>query len=223
MRMIPNAPRETATATAMKSCRKPSTDQCPIHGIANFSSNNAPYASRYTEARITKPQNVKKCARPGTDHFRSLRWPNTSRTCAKTRAPRSSDRLVSGWPALISRYRKATRLPATARPTTVMSRPRMRRTSTSPPRRDGRTGSVRAGVVPARLARVPHLRDPPVFPVQIEVGRSADAEGLVGPWPAPAGFVLLGRAAEVGAPQHAPPRPAAAERAAAEAVQQHQV
>ena len=44
-RMIANVMMPASAISAMKSCRKPSTAQLPITGIAKSSSNSAPYAS----------------------------------------------------------------------------------------------------------------------------------------------------------------------------------
>ena len=86
MRITENTPSEISAAAAMKSCRNPSSGQRPISGMWKSWSNSAPYASRYTVIKITKAQNVKKCASPGTDHRSSLRWPNTSTNCALIRS-----------------------------------------------------------------------------------------------------------------------------------------
>ena len=79
--------------------------------------------------RMTKPQNVKKCARPGTDHFSSLRWPKTSAASARSRAG-AVLRPGAAAPERISRDSHQTRRPATANASTVISRPRTSRTVT---------------------------------------------------------------------------------------------
>ena len=57
--------------------------------------------------RITKAQNTKKCAAPGTVHVSSLRWPKTSTTWFLTASPSlpvtPSTRPGAGWPLVISR------------------------------------------------------------------------------------------------------------------------
>ncbi len=63
----------SSTATAKKSSAKPSQGSRPIHHTAKSRSNSAPHASRIVNNRNTNPQNVKKCAMPGIDHFSNLR------------------------------------------------------------------------------------------------------------------------------------------------------
>ena len=53
--------------------------------------------------RTMKPQNVRKCATPGTVQVSRLRWPNTSTSCARSRAPRPSVRPGAGRPLRIRR------------------------------------------------------------------------------------------------------------------------
>ena len=57
--------------------------------------------------RMTKAQKTKKCAKPGTLHFSSLRWPNTSTSCVVTARPirpvTPATRSGAGWPLVIRR------------------------------------------------------------------------------------------------------------------------
>ncbi len=66
---------------------------------------------------------VKKCAKPGTDHFSSLRCPNTSETCAQIRAPSSSVRPLTGWPESVSLTSHRTRRTANRAMIAVMPKP----------------------------------------------------------------------------------------------------
>ena len=66
---------------------------------------------------------VKKCAKPGSDHFSSLRCPNTSEICAQIRAPSSSVRPLTGWPDMISLNSQKTRRAANNPTIAVMLRP----------------------------------------------------------------------------------------------------
>ena len=53
-------------------------------------------------SRMMKPQNVRKWAMPGTDHWSSLRCPNTSVACVSASRPGCSltawIRSGAGWP-----------------------------------------------------------------------------------------------------------------------------
>ena len=73
--MIANVMMPSSTATAKKSCRKPSASQRPTNGMWKSGSNSTPYASRYTVARTKKPHMVKKWAMPGIDQFSSRGLP----------------------------------------------------------------------------------------------------------------------------------------------------
>ncbi len=66
---------------------------------------------------------VKKCARPGIDHFSSRRWPKTSATWVQIRVPRSSVRPVAGCPDNVSLASQATRRTANTATIAVMPRP----------------------------------------------------------------------------------------------------
>jgi hypothetical protein len=79
--MIAKVAMPTSTATANRSSRKPIQAQCPIPGMANVRRNRSPYASMMVRTRMMNPQNVRKWATPGTDHFSSLRCPKTSLAC----------------------------------------------------------------------------------------------------------------------------------------------
>ena len=65
---------------------------------------------------------VKKCARPGIDHFSSRRWPNTSAICVQIRVPMSSVRPLTGWPDSVSLNSHRTR--RTANKATIAVKPR---------------------------------------------------------------------------------------------------
>src|SRR5919108_117024 len=54
-------------------------------------------------SRMTKPQKVKKCARPGIGRLSSLRWPKTSTSSAHTRPQAPSRRSGAGLPAARAR------------------------------------------------------------------------------------------------------------------------
>ena len=87
--------------------------------------------------KMMKPQNVTKCAAPGTVHFSSFRWPNTSSAWTSTSRPTcertASTRSGAGCPARPSRPSHHRRRPAIAAAATVISRPRtiLRATGTS--------------------------------------------------------------------------------------------
>ena len=106
-RMSANVMIPASTATANRSSRKPTHAQCPIPGIANVLLKRSPYDSMRVRIRMMKPQNVRKCAVPGTDHCNSLRCPSTSVTsvpasragCSLTAWIRSG----AGWPVRPSR------------------------------------------------------------------------------------------------------------------------
>ena len=66
---------------------------------------------------------VRKCATPGTDHFSSLRWPNTSMICVQIRVPTSSVRPVTGWPESVSLASHSTRRTASKAMIAVMPKP----------------------------------------------------------------------------------------------------
>ncbi len=66
---------------------------------------------------------VRKCATPGTDHFSSLRWPNTSEICAHSRLPTSSVRPVTGCPDMVSLNSQSTRRSASKAMTAVPLKP----------------------------------------------------------------------------------------------------
>ncbi len=108
--------------------------QCPIHGRENVRSNRSPYDSMIVSSKIVKPQNVRKCAVPGTVHFSSLRCPSTSVVstprsvpgCARTVATRSG----AGCPLNASRLSHHPRRPAIASASTVSSSPTVIRTTT---------------------------------------------------------------------------------------------
>ena len=87
-RMATNTSRETSTATAKKSSRKPMTAVCPISGMWKSRWKRQPYASMMVRNRIVKPQKVKAWARPGTVHCNSFFWPPTSTSSALTRLGR---------------------------------------------------------------------------------------------------------------------------------------
>ena len=70
-----------------------------------------------------KPHMVKKCAKPGMDHFSSLRWPSTSEICVHTRVPMSSVRPLTCWPESVSLTSQPTRRRANKPTIAVMPRP----------------------------------------------------------------------------------------------------
>jgi len=108
--------------------------QWPIHGSENVRLNSAPYDSMIVSSKMVKPQNVRKCATPGTVHFSSLRCPSTSVAstpasrpgCSRTAATRSG----AGCPLNASRFSHQNRRPATASATTVSARPTVIRKTT---------------------------------------------------------------------------------------------
>ena len=77
--------------------------------------------------KMMKPQNVTKCASPGTVHFSSFRCPNTSLAC--TSASRAgclrvnTSRSGAGCPARPSRPSHQNRRPAITTAATVSTRP----------------------------------------------------------------------------------------------------
>ena len=101
------------------------------HGIANVRENSAPYASMIVSSSTMKPQNVAAWAAPGTDHFSSLRCPNTSVSwvlpLGRVR-PGVLHRSGAGWPDIASRFSHHSRRPATANAATVSPRPTTIRT-----------------------------------------------------------------------------------------------
>ena len=85
-------------------------------------------------SRMVKPHMVKKWARPGTVHCRSLRWPATSSTSASalgTMLPRV--RLGSFLPERMSLHSQWKRSPAIPKPTMVTPMPKMILTGTNAP------------------------------------------------------------------------------------------
>ena len=72
-RRIAKVARPASTATAKKSSTKPSRPHRPISGMWKSWSNSAPYASRMVRFRITKPQKIAACIRPGPSRWNSLR------------------------------------------------------------------------------------------------------------------------------------------------------
>ena len=66
---------------------------------------------------------VKKCAKPGSDHFSSRRCPNTSAICVQIRVPSSSVRPLAGWPDMTSLNSQKTRAQANNPTIAVMPRP----------------------------------------------------------------------------------------------------
>ena len=80
---------------------------------------------------MTKPQNVKKCARPGTDHLSSRVWPSTSSASLTTRPAAFLPRPGAAVPERISRTSQKIRRPAIAAVTAVISRVRMMRSATA--------------------------------------------------------------------------------------------
>ncbi len=133
-RMTVNVPRPASTPTANRSSIKPMTAQWPIPGIANVRENRSPYASMIVSSSTMKPQNVAAWAAPGTDHFSSLRCPNTSVSCVLVSVAACvlaySRRSGAGWPDSASRFSHHSRRPATAHATTVSPRPMIIRTTT---------------------------------------------------------------------------------------------
>ncbi len=104
-------------------------------GIANVRLNRSPYDSMIVRIRMMKPQNVAKCAIPGTVHFSSFRCPNTSTTWDRT-SPAGFSRTIAsrsgaGWPLAASRYSHHSRRPASANATAVRARPMMMRWATA--------------------------------------------------------------------------------------------
>ena len=86
-------------------------------------------------SKMVKPHMVKKWARPGTVHCRSLRCPATSVTSAsalRMMGPRVRD--GSGLPARMRRDSQWNRLAAMPKPMTVTPIPRMILTGTNAPR-----------------------------------------------------------------------------------------
>ena len=86
-------------------------------------------------SRMVKPHMVKKWARPGTVHCRSLRWPATSTASASalgTMLPRV--RLGSFFPERMSLDSQWKRYAAIPKPTTVTPMPKMILTGTNAPR-----------------------------------------------------------------------------------------
>src|SRR5947209_3511429 len=73
--------------------------------------------------RITKPQKVKKWARPGMGRLSSLRWPKTSTSSAHRRGLRSLNRSGAGLPTATRRPSHHTRRPASAMATAVNAKP----------------------------------------------------------------------------------------------------
>ncbi len=71
-RMPTNTRRETMTATAKKSSRKPITAVCPMMGMWKSRWNRHPNASMMVRKRMVKPQKVKAWAIPGTVHCSSF-------------------------------------------------------------------------------------------------------------------------------------------------------
>ena len=59
--------------------------RCRRSGTPKSSMNSAPYASTIVRPRTRKPQKANTCARPGTVHLSSFRWPRTSVASASTR------------------------------------------------------------------------------------------------------------------------------------------
>ena len=77
---------------------------------------------------MKKPHIVKKCARPGIDHFSSRVCPNTSVICVVMRVPRWSLRPCSSlvfWPDRIRFVSQRTRFAANTSTTAVISSPMM--------------------------------------------------------------------------------------------------
>src|SRR5690242_12098730 len=123
-----------STPTATRSSRNPTKAQCPIHGSENVRLNSAPYDSMIVSSKIVKPQNVRKCATPGTVHFSSLRCPSTSAVSVLTSRPGCSRTAVTrsgaGCPVNASRFSHHSRRPAIASATTVSTSPTVIRTTT---------------------------------------------------------------------------------------------
>src|SRR5271163_3679081 len=85
--------------------------------------------------RMVKPHMVKKWARPGTVHCRSLRWPATSTVSASTlRLMGPRDRLGSFFPERMSLDSQWKRRAAMPKPMTVTRSPMMILTGTNAPR-----------------------------------------------------------------------------------------
>ena len=98
---------------------------------------------------MTKPQNVKKCASPGTDHLSSRRWPSTSPASLATRVPPGRPRSGAAAPEEIRLTSQRTRRPAITTVATVISRVRVMRRATT-------TSSVGdSGYVGPEYARLP--------------------------------------------------------------------
>ena len=86
-------------------------------------------------SRMVKPHMVKKWARPGTVHWRSLRWPATSTVSASTfRLMGPRFRLGSFFPERMSLDSQWNRRPAMPKPMTVTRSPMMILTGTNAPR-----------------------------------------------------------------------------------------
>ena len=86
-------------------------------------------------SRMVKPHMVKKWARPGTVHCRSLRWPATSTASASALGlMRPRVRSGSFFPERMSLHSQWKRRPAMPKPTTVTPRPKMILTGTNAPR-----------------------------------------------------------------------------------------
>ena len=117
--------RATSTAHAKKSSTEPTQSQVPMIGMWKYLSKRSPYASMIVSSRIVKPHMVKKWARPGTVHCRSLRWPATSTASASalgTMLPRV--RLGSFFPERMSLDSQWKRNAAIPKPTTSRQCPR---------------------------------------------------------------------------------------------------
>ncbi len=125
----------TSTAQVKKSSTKPTQSQVPMSGMWKYLSKRRPYASMIVSSRMVKPHMVKKWARPGTVHWRSLRCPATSTVSASTlrlRGPR--DRFGSFFPERMSLDSQWNRRAAMPKPTTVTKRPMTILTGTNAPR-----------------------------------------------------------------------------------------
>ena len=82
--------------------------------------------------RMVKPQKVKTWARPGTVHWRSLRWPPTSTSSASARLGTSRKRFgVADSPDEMRRNSQKNLRPAMANITAVMPSPTASLTGTA--------------------------------------------------------------------------------------------
>ena len=123
------------TAQAKKSSTKPTQSQVPMPGMWKYLLKRSPYASMIVRSKIVKPHMVKKWARPGTVHCRSLRCPATSVTSAsalRLMGPRVRE--GSGLPERMSLDSQWNRTAAMPKPTTVTPMPRMILIGTKAPR-----------------------------------------------------------------------------------------